>query len=145
MLEDNTVAATKHIVTTTSYSRHYGNGKGKRGWDDHNRRRTRDSRDSRRNSHDNEVVGLRDLFLENPRRDNSAELTRFTLPPSQLFPIIQSLQGFEWIRPHRGDPEMRDKFNFVSITRTSSIEPTTVTNSEAVELLSQEETSSRIH
>ena len=63
-------------------------------------------------SHHNEIEGLGDRAVENLRQDGSIEQTRFMLPPSQLLPIIQSLQGFVWPKPQRGDLEGRDKSRF---------------------------------
>ena len=112
MLRDDIVASTKRTVAITLDTRQYGGSKEKRGRDDQDRRVKRGSRDTRRTGHRNEAKGLRDRAVENPRQDDSTEKMRFTLPPSQLLPIIQSLQRFEWPRPQRGDPEGRDKSRF---------------------------------
>ena len=88
MLKDNIVIATKRTVTVTSDSKHYGGSKIKRDQDDQDRNGKRDSRDSRPTSHHNEAKGSRDRAAKNPRQDNNTEHTRFTLPPSQLLPII---------------------------------------------------------
>ena len=58
MLEDNIVAVTKRMVGATSYSSHYGEGKGNRGWDDQDMRGKHGSMDSRCTEHHNEVEGL---------------------------------------------------------------------------------------
>ena len=117
MLEDNIVVATTRTVVATSYSRHYGGSKGKRGKDDQDNRGKRDSRDSRCANHHNEAGGSGDRAAESPRQDNNTKQTRFTLPPSQLLSIIQSLQGFEWPRHKRGYQEWRDKSRYYKYHR----------------------------
>ena len=99
MLEDDIVIATKRTVTITSDAKQYSGSKGMRGRDDQDKRGECDSRDTRQTGHHNEAQGSGDRVTKNPRKDDSTEQTRFTLQPSQLLPIIQLLQGFEWLRP----------------------------------------------
>ena len=54
----------------------------------------------------------KDRPLENPKSDNDSEQIRFTISFARLLSIIQSLSGFEWPLPLRGDPEGRDKSRF---------------------------------
>ena len=58
-----------------------------------------DSSDSSHIGHHNETDRSGDRAAENLKKENKAQQTRFTVPPSQLLLIIQSLQGFEWLRP----------------------------------------------
>ena len=65
-----------HIPDTTTMVKEKGDGT--------TRTEEHVTRDSRRTNHDSEAGGPGDLFTENPRWDNSAEQTKFTLSPSQL-------------------------------------------------------------
>ena len=99
MLEDDVVAATKRIVTSTLDSRSYSGNKEKRGQDDQDRRGKRDSNDSSCTDCHNETDFSGGRAVKNKTRENYVEQTRFTVLPSQLLPIIQSLKGFEWPSP----------------------------------------------
>ena len=67
---------------------HYGGNKGKRGWDDQDKRDKLDFKDPRRIDRRNEAEGSADRVTKNPRQDGNSEQMRFTLPPSQLLLII---------------------------------------------------------
>ena len=92
------IAAAKQTVATTSKSRHYDRSKGKRGRDDQDKRGKHEFRDSRCAIHHDVSKRMGERVDENPRWDSSTEKMQFTLPPSQLFLIVQCLQGFEWPR-----------------------------------------------
>ena len=67
---------------------------------------------TRCSNHHNVAWGSGELVVKNLRQYSSTEQTGSTLPPSQLLPIIQPLQGFEWPRPKSGDPKGRDKSRY---------------------------------
>ena len=109
MLEHDIVTATKRMVASTSDSQSYDGTKGNRGQDKQDMRGKHDSGDSSSTGRHNETNHLGGQAAMNQTRENSVEQTRFTIPPSQLLPIIQSLQGFEWPRPQKDYLEGRDK------------------------------------
>ena len=91
MLEDNVVAATKRMVINTSdVGRNNGN-KRKRSRDSQDKRGKRDSKESRQSSHHNVAEWSVDRPAKNLGQDSNIEPVRFTVQPSELLLLIQSL------------------------------------------------------
>ena len=60
---------------------------------------------------------------DNPNPNNESEQVKFTIFPTKLLSIIQSLLGFEWSRQLHGDPKHRDKSRFYEYHK--GVEPKT--------------------
>ena len=71
-----------------------------------------ESGDSRSTGHHNKTDHTSGRDAKNRTREDDTDLARLTVLSSQLLPIIQSLQGFQWPRPQGGDPEGRDKSRY---------------------------------
>ena len=105
------IAASKRTIASTSESRYYSRGKGKRSCNEPNEDMPEVGTPELGESH---IKGgdPNDRPNENSKQESKAEGVRFTISSAWLLGLIQSLPGFEWTRPLRGDLETRDKSRF---------------------------------
>ena len=99
MLEDDTVVATKRIVAAMSKPRHYDGNRWKKGRDNQDRKGRQKHKDPGQVDHHNTPKRTGERANKNPKQDSNPEQARFTLSPSHLLLIVQSLQEFKWPRP----------------------------------------------
>ena len=112
MLKDDVLAATKMTMVSASSGRGNGGGKGKRSrWDRDPNHNHSDGVQVHASGHQGKS-SLGSWHSDNLNPNNDSKHIRFTISPTKLLPIIQSLLGFEWLRQLYGDPEGRDKSRF---------------------------------